>query len=69
MWLNEGWASFSEYLFTEALYGRKAYEDMVKEQHLEIIHYGFARDGGNYFHWQRCPMNIPMDSLPIPVVP
>lgn len=55
MWLNEGWASFSEYLFTEALYGRKAYEDMVKEQHLEIIHYGFARDGGNYFPLAEMP--------------
>jgi aminopeptidase N len=55
MWLNEGWASFSVYLFTEAVYGRQAYNDMVNNEHLEIIHYGYANDGGNYFALANMP--------------
>lgn len=55
MWLNEGWASFSVYLFTEAVYGRQAYNEMVNNEHLEIIHYGYANDGGNYFPLANMP--------------
>lgn len=49
MWLNEGWAEYSVHLFKENLYGEQAYKDAVDANHLEIINYGFANDGGNYF--------------------
>lgn len=49
MWLNEGWAVFSEHLFTEAIYGHDAYIDAVNANHLDVIHYAAAKDGNNYF--------------------
>lgn len=55
MWLNEGWAVFSEHLFAEYMYGEQAYRDLVNANHLEIIHYGFVNDGGNYFALAEMP--------------
>ncbi len=49
MWLNEGWAVFSEHLFTEALYGEIAYMEAVKANAVDVLHYAAARDGNNYF--------------------
>ena len=49
MWLNEGWAVFSEHLFTEAIYGREAYLETVNNNFLDVIHYAAANDGNNYF--------------------
>jgi len=49
MWLNEGWAVFSEHLFTEAVYGYDAYLEAVKANHLDVLHYAAAKDGNNYF--------------------
>ncbi|MEZ5013229.1 MAG: M1 family aminopeptidase [Chitinophagales bacterium] len=49
MWMNEGWASYSEHLFTEFLYGRDAYEEAIKANHTDVLHYAAARDGNNYF--------------------
>lgn len=49
MWINEGWATYSEDLFTEWVYGETAYQDAVKENHLNVLHYAAAYDGGNYF--------------------
>lgn len=40
MWINEGWASFSEYLFQEAVYGRLAYEDAMKEDLRYMLQFG-----------------------------
>lgn len=45
MWLNEGWASFSEFLFTEHVYGTAAYREAIDATHLEVIRYGYAYDG------------------------
>ncbi|MBK8681993.1 MAG: T9SS type A sorting domain-containing protein [Chitinophagales bacterium] len=55
MWLNEGWAEYSAHLFKENLYGEQAYRDVVDANHLEIINYGFANDGGNYFALAEMP--------------
>lgn len=49
MWLNEGWAVFSEHLFIEAIYGREAYVADVNTNFLDVIHYAAANDGNNYF--------------------
>lgn len=38
MWLNEGWASYSEYIFTEWLYGHAAYLNSVRSNHEEMLH-------------------------------
>jgi aminopeptidase N len=48
MWLNEGWASFCEMLFTEALYGEDAYRDVVRENHKDVLLYAHRNDGGRY---------------------
>ena len=45
MWLNEGWASYSENLFTEAVYGKDAYDKAVSKNHREVLHYAHLRDG------------------------
>ena len=37
MWLNEGWAVFSEQIFTEGLYGWQAYKDYARENHESIL--------------------------------
>ncbi len=48
MWLNEGWASFCEMLFTEALYGSEAYIDAVRDNHKDVLLYAHRNDGGRY---------------------
>lgn len=45
MWLNEGWASYSEFLFLEKMYGRDAYDNAVAANHKNILHYAHLRDG------------------------
>ena len=36
MWLNEGWATYSEHIFTENIYGKTAYINDVKEN-LDLV--------------------------------
>jgi hypothetical protein len=56
MWLNEGFASFNENLFTEAAYGQTAYKDAVRANHRQVLQFSHIKDG-QYF-----PMNnIPHD--------
>lgn len=38
MWLNEGWASYSEYLFLEFVYGKDRYRDGIRGNHNEVLH-------------------------------
>jgi len=57
MWLNEGWASFCEMLFTEALYGSEAYVDAVRDNHKDVLLYAHRNDGGRYAV-SGIPMNI-----------
>lgn len=45
MWLNEGWASFSESLFLEAVYGRPRYESNVEANHRDVLQFAHIRDG------------------------
>lgn len=46
MWINEGWASYSESLFTEALYGKKAFENYVRANHYNVLRYAHLMDNG-----------------------
>ena len=48
MWLNEGWASFSEALFTEVIYGDQAYIDYVRTNHKDVLLSAHIDDGGRY---------------------
>ena len=45
MWLNEGWASYSEKLFLEKKYGQKAYADAMKAHHSDVLRLAHIRDG------------------------
>ena len=44
MWLNEGWASYSERLFLEAVYGKKAYEDDIEANHHSVLQFAHVLD-------------------------
>lgn len=46
MWLNEGWASYSEHLFTEWTYGKKAYNDAVRANFLNVLQNAHISEGG-----------------------
>ncbi len=46
MWLNEGWASYSEALFKEDVYGKKAYKDYVRENHAKVLTQAHIIDKG-----------------------
>lgn len=46
MWLNEGWASYSESIMVEALYGRKAYDAYVADNHLYCLQQVHLADHG-----------------------
>lgn len=39
MWINEGMATFSEFVFTESIYGKETYTEMVNDNHEYVIHY------------------------------
>ncbi len=46
MWLNEGWASYSEHLFTEWTYGKTAYNDAVRANFLSVLQNAHISEGG-----------------------
>ncbi len=46
MWLNEGWASFSEYLFYEKKYGWSRALEHLKEVHYDVIRHLHHDEGG-----------------------
>ncbi|MCH7973532.1 MAG: hypothetical protein IH949_06550 [Bacteroidetes bacterium] len=46
MWLNEGWASYSEYLFFEEVYGRERYNDEVRSNHEKVLRKAHIDDNG-----------------------
>lgn len=48
MWLNEGWASYCEHLFTEKLRGAKAYKNSILSNHLFVLRYAHINDGQAY---------------------
>lgn len=46
MWLNEGWASYSEALFLERTYGRERMLEDLKATHLSVIRYAHIQENG-----------------------
>lgn len=44
MWLNEGWASYCEHLFNEAVYGQEAYKKSILDNHLFVLRFAHIRD-------------------------
>ncbi|MCF8461825.1 MAG: T9SS type A sorting domain-containing protein [Flavobacteriales bacterium] len=45
MWLNEGFAAYSEALFTEAVYGEDAYKDWIRQNHRTVLQFAHVNDG------------------------
>jgi aminopeptidase N len=45
MWLNEGWASYSERLFLEAVYGKDRYIEDIEDNHRDVLQFAHIRDG------------------------
>ncbi|MEZ4842828.1 MAG: M1 family aminopeptidase [Bacteroidia bacterium] len=45
MWINEGWASYSERLFLEWVYGKERYDEDISANHKAVLHYAHLRDG------------------------
>jgi aminopeptidase N len=48
MWINEGTAKYSEFIFFEGLYGYNAYFDAVKTNHLKVLYQHHIDDNGYY---------------------
>lgn len=46
MWLNEGWATYSEHIFLEWIYGRQRYIDEVKANFDPVLQYAHIKEGG-----------------------
>ena len=46
MWINEGMATYSAYLFTEFQYGKAAYLNKLKLQHENLLHFLHKKEGG-----------------------
>lgn len=45
MWLNEGWASYSERIFLEAVYGRARYDEDIEDNHRQVLQFAHIQDG------------------------
>ncbi|MFN5459195.1 MAG: M1 family aminopeptidase [Bacteroidota bacterium] len=45
MWLNEGIASYSEYLFRDFVYGWQSYINAIKTNHEDMVHFAHLREG------------------------
>jgi aminopeptidase N len=45
MWINEGWASYSERVFLEWIYGKDRYDEDISSNHRAVLHYAHLRDG------------------------
>ncbi|MFM9944808.1 MAG: M1 family aminopeptidase [Bacteroidia bacterium] len=45
MWLNEGWAAYSEALFTEFVYGKQAYQNYINTIHKGVLQFAHLQDG------------------------
>lgn len=50
MWLNEGWAVYSESVFHESEYGKEDYDARIAANHESVVHYAHAPfNDGQYF--------------------
>lgn len=45
MWINEGWASYSEKLFNEFVYGKSRYREKVEINHRNVLQFAHISDG------------------------
>ncbi len=45
MWINEGWATYSSFMFTEWKYGRAAYRAKMMAQHEQLLHFLHKKEG------------------------
>lgn len=57
MWLNEGWAAYSEGLFTEAVYGEEAYMEWYLALHRRMLQFAHHLDG-DYHAMNQIPHDI-----------
>ena len=48
MWLNEGWAAYSEALFTEEVYGQESYMNWFRPLHRKMLQFAHIEDGDHY---------------------
>ncbi len=48
MWLNEGWAVFSESMYQEMVYGKEAYKDNMRGLLYDVLKNTHRSDGGYY---------------------
>lgn len=46
MWINEGMATYSQYIFSENKYGKAKYLTDVKNQHETLLHFLHHKEGG-----------------------
>jgi hypothetical protein len=59
MWLNEGWAVFSDALYQEVLYGKQQYLNFFREMHRKVLQFCHTPGGdGSYFPINQIPQNI-----------
>lgn len=46
MWLNEGWASYCSFIFSEGKYGRERYDNDVRQNHASILQFTHLKESG-----------------------
>lgn len=46
MWLNEGWASYSEAIFHEYYYGKKDFKNYNRQRHKQVLQFAHLYDDG-----------------------
>ena len=56
MWLNEGWAAYSESLYKQYLYGQEAFASSLRYNHIIVLNFSHKEDNG-----YRAVGNIPHD--------
>lgn len=57
MWLNEGFAAYSEALFTETVYGEEAYKDWIRANHRKVLQFAHVTDG-EYYAMNEIPHSV-----------
>jgi len=45
MWINEGWATYSSFMFTEWKYGAAAYRQKMMQHHEQLLHFLHKKEG------------------------
>jgi len=59
MWLNEGWATFADGIYQEALYGRAQYLEFIRDMHKNVLQVCHTSGGdGSYFPLNQIPQNV-----------